>query len=61
MKFGKQSPVGASRLATLKILAIPRVLLWFSPSHPGAPPGLMLSERDFQSTRDVITSAADAS
>ena len=45
-----QSPVGASRLAALKILAIPQVLLRFSPCHPGAPSGFVLSGLRFHAT-----------
>ncbi len=54
-KFRKQSPVGASRLAALKILAIPQVLLWFSFCHPGAPSGLVLSELRFHATSSAGT------
>ncbi len=51
LKFRTQSPVGASRLAMLKILAIPLVLLRFSPCDPIAPSGFVLSELQLEATR----------
>ena len=55
MKFGMQSPVAASRLAALEILAIPLVLLRFPPFQTGATPGFVLPELHLQSTGDLAT------
>ena len=49
-KFGVQSPVGASQLTSLEILAIPLVLLWFPPCDLGTPPGFVLPQLHSQST-----------
>jgi len=49
----EQSPVGASRVAALDILAMPLVLLRCPPSHPGASAGFVLSERRFHATGEA--------
>jgi len=46
-KFGKQLPVGASRLPALEILAIWPALLRFPPFHPGAHPAWCYPNFDY--------------